>query len=210
MGDALGIAHGPKQGLNSSPRNRRKEVAQVDSRHDAFANVRRGERTDRSASPKPVSCRMGGNKVQNAGQNPALQLFEPRLGRFDQPNAPKSLCQHTVVVVPQAAVPLLGFEMAPIGKPIEITNRNSQPIGKFARSKNHQQIPARRSCDRTHRRRHGQASDERQSMPLASRVETRVAEDEVGDGRLPGSRPIGKFGANLPSKRAKPSPAFAE
>ena len=84
--DRLRISGCAKERLNSCMPKVGEEVAQVQPQNDPAAGVGRDEGFDRIRLTKPVRNGMKGNLFQDAGQNPSLELFEPRLGRFDQSN----------------------------------------------------------------------------------------------------------------------------
>jgi len=84
--DRLRISGCAKERLNSCMPKVGEEVAQVHPQNDPAAGVGRDEGFDRIRLTKPVRNGMKGNLFQDAGQNPSLELFEPRLGRFDQSN----------------------------------------------------------------------------------------------------------------------------
>ena len=99
VGNRFGVAGGAEEALNPCTRERGEKVLQVHAKDNALANVRAGKALDAAPFHKAVNRRVRWDVVKNFSKNLALQLFQARLGSFDQTNAAGGFRQHAVVIM---------------------------------------------------------------------------------------------------------------
>ncbi len=150
IGDAFGIADSAKQSLDAGGGKCGEEVLQVEAQEHVFAGVGRGEGHDGAPFDESVNGGVGRNAIENAGENPPLQLFEARLRAFGEPDAAGALGQNVVVVVLEPGIAEYRAESFEVREPIEFGGVERQPRGEIAWSFDDRKIPLPGGLDRLH------------------------------------------------------------
>ena len=91
IGHRFGVTQHSENSLNARASDGGKEILQVHLQDDALAHVRRQEGLDRPAFDEPVGGGMRRDLVDYLREYLPLQLFQPRLGRFNQSNRARIL-----------------------------------------------------------------------------------------------------------------------
>jgi hypothetical protein len=97
-----------------------------------------------------VRCRMRRNLAQNLRENLFLQCLQSRFRRLDQTYGPGSLDQDSVVVVTQLRAAFPAAQSFKIGKPEQIIDCDSQPLGQRSGRFDRRDVPASGGGNRKH------------------------------------------------------------
>jgi hypothetical protein len=81
------------------------------------------------------------NFPKNREQNLSLQIFQPRLRRFDQPNASETLGQHSIVIVLEPRLTLFVAQSLQVSEPSQFARIQPQPLCQVSNRFNRRNIP---------------------------------------------------------------------
>ena len=73
---------------------------------------------------------MGRNFAKDLVQYPPLDFFEPRFGRFDQPDVAGLLGKNSIVVVPQPGSVFFVGKSFEVGEPFQFGWSDLEPFGQ--------------------------------------------------------------------------------
>jgi hypothetical protein len=172
--------------------------------------VRSRKGLDGAAANESVDGRVRWNEVEDLGENPALNLFEPGLGDLDEAYAAGALGEGAVVVVLQSCVITDALEAPEIGEPLELFGSDEKPAGEFAERLDGRQVPLPCCRDGLHLLRVCKPLLDRQGMPGGCAIEASVLEQKVDYIVVARAGLSGEVFEVTACERAQPGPGLAK